>query len=115
MSYIYLASPYSHIDPDVMEQRYRMAEAHCAMMLQAGQYVYSPIVHCHNLAIRYSLPTDARFWRAYNKQMLRFAGELQVLTLPGYEDSEGIADETHTARILLIPTNFVDYLGGEPA
>ena len=111
MSYIYLASPYTHPDEDVVQHRYEMAEAHTAYMLQMKLHVYSPIVHCHNLATRYNLPTNHKFWLDYNKQMLRAARELQILTLKGYEDSEGIAEETFVARLLNMPVNFVDYLG----
>lgn len=93
MSYIYLGSPYTHKDPAVMEQRYRITEAVTAYLLLSGVHVYSPIVHCHTMAVRYNLPRDIEFWRAYNFAMLEPASEFHTLVLPGWEDSRGLKEE----------------------
>ncbi|MCP5014648.1 MAG: DUF1937 family protein, partial [Ketobacter sp.] len=47
---IYLAQPYTDPNPDVREHRFNLGERYTAELLQNGQWVYSPIVHCHELA-----------------------------------------------------------------
>ena len=79
---LYLASPYSDPDPLIMKTRFLLAEQVTARLLQREIWVYSPIVHCHELALKYELPTDFTFWRAYNFAMLRHADELFVLKIP---------------------------------
>jgi len=71
MSYIYLASPYSHPSHEIMHERYEQAAAVTAHFLRNHRYVYSPIVHCHELARRHDLPRNINFWKDYNVAMLR--------------------------------------------
>jgi len=89
----YLASPYSDPSEIVRELRYRAVESAVVARLHEGVHVYSPIVHCHPLAVRYDLPKDAKFWMEYNKAMIRLAWEFEVLRLPGWEESVGIKSE----------------------
>lgn len=104
----YLASPYSHSDPLIMRTRFLLAEQATARMLNAGKFVYSPIVHCHELAQRYSLRTDFAFWREYNIDMLRRADAFAVLKIPGWEESTGVKAESEIARMLNLPRGFVN-------
>lgn len=103
MSYIYLASPYTHPDHAVMEARYKEVAEHTAQMLREGLHVFSPIVHCHKLAVEYGLPRHIDFWEAYNTTMLRVASKLLVLQIEGWEDSRGIRREITLAGIMRIP------------
>lgn len=93
MSYIYVASPYTHKDLDVMEERHRDVEEFCADMLRAGKMVFSPIVHCHELACRHDLPKDFDFWMDYAFAMLRMADNMIVLCLDGWTLSRGVQEE----------------------
>jgi hypothetical protein len=115
MSYLYLASPYTHNDPAVMEERYQKAAEMCAYLLRRGMYVYSPIVHCHELAKNFDLPRDFSFWKGYNTAMLRHADKLLVLTIPGVSESVGVQEEISLAASLNLPTIYfsrpVDLLG----
>lgn len=97
--YLYLASPYSHENPEVVEFRYKLAEHVTAVLLQQNVAVYSPIVHCHYLARAHGMPTDAEFWRRYNMRMLAPARKLIVLQLEGWESSIGVGQEIDYARI----------------
>ncbi len=100
MGYIYLASPYTAggAGPFLREQRYLQAMEHMAWMLKNGIYVYSPIVHCHDLAKTADLPRDAKFWEKYNFAMLYGAEAMHILMLPGWELSKGIEDEARFAH-----------------
>lgn len=101
--FIYLASPYSHKDHVVMEERFRAVEAATAELLRNEQRVYSPIVHCHELAKRHRLPTTAKYWEAYNFAMLARAAKLYVLTIPGWDESIGVTGEMKFAHDLGLP------------
>lgn len=96
--YIYLASPYSHPDPFVRELRYLEVLRETAQMLKHGLHVYSPIVHCHELAKVENMPKDAEFWKKYNFVMLAGAEVVYVLTLDGWDKSVGVAGEIEEAH-----------------
>ena len=65
---IYLASPYSHPDAVVREQRFRDVCLAAARLIRAGQIVFSPIAHSHPIASGgFGLPTgwdEAESFRA---------------------------------------------------
>jgi len=105
MSFIYLASPYTaslHCTPTeaaiVRQMRYDEAAKATAWFLCRGKAIFSPIVHCHGLAIRHDLPKDIAFWKWYNDCMLGEAYALYVLTLKDWESSKGVQHEIEIAR-----------------
>lgn len=108
---IYLASPYSHPDPAVREERYRAACRAAAALLLAGQPVFSPIAHSHPL-MDYGLPADWAFWQRYDRELLARCDEVVLLLLAGWRESVGVRDELRIARELGKP---VQYLAPELA
>lgn len=90
---IYLASPYTHTNPTIVEKRYKQTIAAMAYLLGQGKFVYSPIVHCHVIATEHNLQTDYLFWKEYNEHFLDLSNEIIVLCLDGWEESKGIAHE----------------------
>lgn len=103
----YLASPYSHHDPEVREERYRQACYTTAALMRNGHLVYSPIVHSHPLTRHpYGLPTTWDYWRTLDEAMLSRCQELLVLTIYGWEDSEGVMAEVRLAKNLGIPVRY---------
>ena len=107
MSYVYLASPYSHADASVRESRYEAASYATAHLLNQRTWVYSPIVHCHELAKKFDLPTDFKFWKDYNFAMLSHARKLIILRCDGWEASKGVAAEKIEAERLNIPVEYL--------
>lgn len=99
---IYLASPYSHSDPAVMQQRYEQVCEATAGLLRAGYMVYSPIVHSHPLT-EYGLPTDWAYWERLDTRKIRACDELWVLALKGWEASTGVDCEMRIAKNLGMP------------
>ncbi len=79
-----------------------------ARLLKEGMIVYSPIVHCHNMAIMYDLPGNFEFWQWYNEGMIRAAEELYVLRLEGWDRSAGVSHEIKFARSLDYAITFID-------
>lgn len=104
----YLASRYTSNRPEEMEERFRAAERATAAMLSRREFVYSPIVHCHQLAHNYALPKDFAFWRDYNFSILRHAQRLIVLNEFHVELSIGVGEEVAFAKMAGIPITYAD-------
>jgi hypothetical protein len=109
MSYIYLGSPYSSEDQAKQHHRYRCACRATVYLLNQGIHVYSPIVHCHEIAKDFGLPKDFDFWKEYNFAMLENANLLMILKLDGWKDSKGLDGEIGFATRKSIPIEFMDW------
>jgi hypothetical protein len=107
VSYVYLASPYSHPDPLVRESRYAAAKHAVKFLLGRKIWVYSPIVHCHVLAGEEKLPFDFSAWEAYNYAMLEHASKLFILRIDGTDQSKGVAAEIVEAARLGISYEYL--------
>jgi len=108
MSFIYIASPYSHPAFSIREQRFEAVSEYTASMVKEGIVAYSPIAHSHPLAETYGIRGDFAFWAHQNYGMLCKASELRVLKLPGWESSEGVEAEIEFAHQCGIPVLYVD-------
>ncbi len=109
---IYIASPYSHDDPIVVEKRYKETQEYVGQLFKENLWAFSPIVHCHALAKMYDLPTDAHYWLGYNLHMLARADALHVLQLYDWIGSVGVRNEVffwnslkHDALVTAIAPN----------
>lgn len=98
MSYIYLASPYTHKNEAIMQDRYTAALMAVAMLTRAEITAYSPITYYHPLAINFDMPRDFDFWQRHNLNMLRHSNLLMVLTLEGWRESKGVNWEIEYAQ-----------------
>jgi nucleoside 2-deoxyribosyltransferase len=107
---IYLASPYSHPDPAVREQRYRAVCRATAALLRAGLVVFSPIAHSHAL-VQYGLPTEWPFWERIDHAYLERCDLLVVLMLDGWKASVGVQAEIAIARELGKPVSYLEAPG----
>lgn len=103
---IYLASPYSHQDSVVREQRFRDACRATVQLIQAGHVVFSPIVHGHPL-VWHGLPTDWPFWERFDRDHLVRCDEVVVLMLEGWRESVGVAAEIRIAGDLGKPVRYL--------
>jgi len=106
MSFIYIASPYTSSDPVEVIQRYEAVLKFAAEQVNKGLVVYSPIVHCHPMAVQYELPKDFKFWEEFDKAMIDACTEVWVLTLHGWSASKGVAMEIQHARNIGKPVEF---------
>ena len=109
MSFVYLASPYTHHDPEVVEERVLLAGVCAAKMMECGVSVFSPVVHSHYLCEH--LPLDLRFdhefWMRQDLAVLKSADKLVVLQLKGWKKSRGVAREIAAAEAVGIPVVYV--------
>ncbi len=103
---IYLASPYSHDDPDVKESRFQAVCKQTALMLKAGILVFSPIAHSHPVA-SYGMKGSYDVWQRFDESMIERCDEVWVLMLDGVEGSVGIKAEMEYARKLGRPVHTI--------
>ena len=96
---IYLASPYTHPDADVREQRFEAACRAASRLLQEGHPVFAPIVHGHPM-VSCGLPTDWSFWSPFCRQYIEACQQVVVLMLDGWETSVGVQAEIEIATSL---------------
>ena len=104
---IYLASPYSHTDPDIQLQRYEDVAREAAILINEGAIVFCPIAHSHPIATIGDI--DDGTWRTWSKQdlaILERCDEFMVLMLPGWDTSVGINAETDFAIANEIPVTY---------
>ena len=107
---IYIASPYSDDDIEVMTARAEKAAQCVANLMLMGKNCFSPIVHGHAIQNHLSekLRRDHRFWVRHNFEMIMLASELHVLRLDGWEKSLGVAFEVKLAEALRIDISFIE-------
>jgi hypothetical protein len=108
---IYLASPYSHPDPAVVEKRYLSVCAVAAALINRGLFVWSPIAQTHPTCIVHKMPTDAVFWKAYNFDFMRRADAIYVLAIDGWRESKGVMMEIDFADYNGMTLQFVNGVG----
>ena len=89
----YLATPYTKYKPGI-DQAFIDAAKLAALLLRAGMKVYSPIVHCHTIAIHGQIdPLDHEIWIPFDEAMMTAADVLLVAHMQGWQESFGIAHE----------------------
>lgn len=103
--YTYLASPYSGTARE-QQDRYERAQKAAADLLKRSIAVYSPIVHCHYMAIQHGLPGNADFWLWFDKIMITQSSCFGILTIAQWEHSKGIWGEYEIAVELGKPVVF---------
>jgi hypothetical protein len=103
----YLASPYTHKDPEVVQCRYWQAATKTGELMMRGLHVFSPVVHSHPLdGILGKQSHD--FWLDQDFAVLRHCSKMLVLRLIGWEQSHGVAQEILFAKKHGIPVEFID-------
>ena len=109
---IYIASPYTHKNKKVMQQRYEEVVALCAYLAKEGHSVYSPIAHWHLIAEKYDLPKDDAWWRILDEDMIIVAKQLWVLMLEGWRTSRGVKREILFAKNNTIRVKYIQIRKG---
>lgn len=115
MSYIYLASPYSHPEASVRQERHLAACKKSAQYANKGIPHFSPIAQSHHVAdhMAEEKRMDFDLWMKLDLPLLRMASELHVLCIDGWRQSRGVTREIEYADQLGIPVKHV-YMDVEP-
>jgi hypothetical protein len=92
--FYYLATPYSKF-PGGKEAAFRLACRAAAQCYAEGILVFSPIAHCHPIAMVADLGTDYRQWQAFAEAMLRASLGMIIVRMEGWDVSDGVEAETN--------------------
>jgi len=105
---IYLASPYSHDDPKIREERFNKVNKAAASLMSQGLIIFSPISHTHPIALAGALPLGWAFWHEYDYEFISMCNKVLVLKLEGWENSIGVNAEIAIAQELCIEIEYID-------
>ena len=106
---IYLASPYSHPNPAVMQWRYERACLAAAEYIRRGEAVFSPVAHSHPIALAGGLDaTDHETWLRIDAEMMTACNAVHVLMLGGWQESRGVREEVRLALERGLPVEYVN-------
>lgn len=91
---IYLASPYSHPNPEVKHERFEEIARIAGTLMGEGQLIFCPITHTHPIQL-YSadLPSGWDFWQRFDKEFLDFCKGMIVVMMDGWKESVGVQAE----------------------
>ena len=105
---IYIATPYSHADKSVVEDRYLKVANKAAELMADGYVVMSPIFYGHNLLKYRDMPSDWQFWKNFCETFLCKCDELWVYRIDGWDKSTGVDGEVELAKKLNITIKYID-------
>ena len=96
---IYLASPYSHPDPEVRRQRYEAVKKLADLLISKGKYIFCPIIHSHEIQqIQKEEPLGWVEWMDQDLTILSRCTALYVMDLEGWLESKGVRAEREFAQ-----------------
>ena len=110
---IYLACPYSSMDADLREHRFRIACRLAARLMDQGHVVFSPVSHSHMISKYLGNSNDSEFYVRQDLAFLPYCTELRVVHMAGWMLSRGVAREIGEAKRRGMPCYLVDSLTGE--
>ena len=106
---IYLASPYSHPDAAVRQQRFEQVCGVASVLMRNGSLIFSPIAHSHPIALAGGLPLDFAYWEKFDRTILSVCHSLIVLKLLGWDESRGVAAEIQIMQESGKPISYLEY------
>lgn len=92
----YLAAPYSHSTPEVVEDRmeeFKHADQH---LIKSGFMTVSPL-YKHWIVKDTVIPTDWEYWSKYSKSLLHSCDTLIIIMIDGWSSSTGVIEELRFA------------------
>lgn len=96
----YLASPYSHIDPERMAKRYEAIDAIGAFLCLEDIILIEPISMCHQKSLSFDMPTGYEYWKRRDRTFVRLSEGLIAACIEGWQESKGMQDEIAYAHEL---------------
>lgn len=104
---IFLAMPYQHSDPKVVEKRIEILHDVIAFLMKSNKIAIAPCLN-HSVVKRAKIQIDPQYWAAYSAAHIPICSRMFVLTMEGWDQSSGIEGEIQLAKKFKIPVEFVD-------
>lgn len=93
MKLYFIACPYFDPDPEVVEQRFEQCTYVAANLALSGFAAYSQITMTHPINETAARVKKKITWAPINEAFMEKCDELILLTLAGWENSGGVANE----------------------
>lgn len=96
MRKIFLACPYGHTDPAIVEQRFQRSNAVAAQIARSGATVFSQVSMSHPINQHLADLDKAgigRLWAPIDAVFMDAMTEIVVIDAPGWDQSAGVARE----------------------
>lgn len=95
---VYVASPYSHHEESIRNQRYDEVTKVVAKLCDLDVFTIPPITFNVPLAPYIaSKDTTWEYWKEYDKRLIDACDELWIVMIPGWQDSIGVRAESKYA------------------
>lgn len=107
----YLATPYTHTDPEEMAARAALAARVAAAMKARGETVFAPVAYGHMLSIHGGAGRRIEDWASECRAWIERATGMAVLDIDASYTSRGVRHDIEVARGLGLPVRFVDLAG----
>lgn len=105
---VYVASPYSHPDSQVRQDRYREVSHVAAGLVAGGEIAVSPITYGHTLLDFHDMPGDWEFWQAFCISLLAKCQKMLVVKMDGWQESRGVQAEIAYAKANRIEVEYIE-------
>lgn len=106
---IYIASPYSHVDPAVREKRFKdVTEIAAHLFVRYDCVFLLPITQGHLLAQLGEIESDFERWKTQSLGMLSVCDEMWVIMLNGWKKSKGVGEEIKFAKENKIKLRYIN-------
>lgn len=101
----YVASPYSHPDPAIREERYKLAVKAAKTLTRLGYSAFVPIAYdgLWDLDPTFTVDHSWSFWEKIDLPILDRCSALILFEIPGWEKSQGVAGELEHCDKMGIP------------
>lgn len=107
--FYYLASPYTHDDHKVIDERVELAHEYYGEFTRHGLHVYNATYESHRAAKAHKLPTHFSFWLAHNSAFIKPSCGIIIAEIDGWQESKGVKSEIEEARRYGLPV-YASYL-----
>lgn len=105
---IYLACPYTHEDPKISHLRYVVSVHVAGHLFKQGLMVFAASMHNAFIGTMTGLGDKFSTWQPFNHTMIEHVDKLMVLTMEGWEQSQGVQDQIEYAKKLNKPVEMIE-------
>jgi hypothetical protein len=106
---IFVSSPYTHSNPEVVEENYVKVTKLVSELCSNGQVAISPITYGHTLLKFKDMPSDWEFWKNFCLTLLKKCDEMVVYKMEGWDKSKGVTEEINMAESLGLKITYINY------
>ncbi len=106
---LYLACPFTHFLPEVMEHHYRTSCIAAAKLMKSGIVVFNPLSHSVPInEYLHGIEDQHSFWMGIDLPLLRRCDELLIIGLENWTESRGVKAEMFEAMAYALPITLIE-------